>query len=81
MFQRPFIYVTEVCTDLLIEELWALKSKTCNTMWNKLNGCIDCKFCLNIKNAETKQWCPTCLIDIMQGTITEKDKQKIKGVY
>lgn len=73
--------MTEICTDMLIEELWELKSKMCNTMWGKLNGCVDCKFCLNIKNAKTKEWCPICMINMMCNTISEKDKRKIKGVY
>lgn len=73
--------MVEICNDLLVEELWNLKSKTCNTMWAKLNGCKDCKFCLNVKNEDNQRHVTVCLVTIMATTIQEPDKRKIKGVF
>lgn len=74
--------MVEVCNDILVKDLNELKSKTCNTMWSKLNGCTDCKFNVILGNAEDKtQKCNFCLITIMVETIKMKDARKIKGVY
>lgn len=72
----------EVCNDLLINDLNELKSKTCNTMWSKLDGCGDCKFYIKFINAEHKELSFTsCLITTLVETIKTPDKRKIKGVY
>lgn len=73
--------MTEICNDMLIEELWELKSKTCNTMKTKMEGSDDCKFALEIKNAETGEYFNMCQIDMMVNTIKQPDKRKIKCAF
>lgn len=72
--------MVEICNEILIKELWELKSKTCNTMWAKMNGCSDCKFNVKIQSP-SNEGVETCLINVMNCTIDTPDKRKIKGVF
>lgn len=74
--------MVEVCNDILVKDLNELKSKTCNTMWSKLNGCTDCKFYTKFINGDNKElYFTSCLLTILVETIKTEDKRKIKGVY